>query len=685
MALGADDVEAAEFADALAKLNVGTAPRHVGGDGDAATLAGARDDLRLLLVILGVKHGVDHARALEHAGEKLGGLDCDRADQHGLTALVRVLDFLNDGGVFVAAGFENTVVAIDADAGTVRRHHLHAEAVDILELHRLGFGGAGHAGEFFVEAEIVLDRDRGIGPRLAFDRNIFFGLDRLMQSVRPAATGHDAARVFIDDHDLALLDDVFDVAFVERIGAQELRDGVDVLRNGGVAILRGELLLFALFRGNGGGFLNVAELGREIGQHEGIRVVGTQLRATELREVSLVLALVDDVEELFLQLVELVFVEVGIEIGLGLVEELPPRAIFHQAEELFVLRVTHFHLQHLLSGERFVVVSGTGVAEHGLGRSALRRGRAGVLQKRFGRRALIAGRGGLLEQFLRLSNDLDAKARLIVDELIDRRKQACKRLLTLDGGGSGNDQRCAGLIDEDRVDFIDDAEPVITLHLVFLARRHAVVAEVVEAELARGAVSNVAAVHIPPEIRRHLLLDTAHGHSEKIVDVAHPLGVAAGEVVVDGNELGILAGQGIEVKGQRGDEGLALAGRHFGDHAFVNRHTADQLDVEMNHVPGQLVFADENLPPAKPAGGTLHRREGLRENVLQGGALISGRGDPHPEFLRLGAQLVVSQRLIGHLNFIDARDDGAALLKEFFIVPSRKAFKEKREHEYSAT
>jgi len=59
--------------------------------------------------------------------------------------------------------------------------------------------------------------------------------------------------------------------------------------------------------------------------------------------------------------------------------------------------VTHFHLQHLLRGERLVVVSGTGVAENGLGRSALRGGRAGVFQKRFGRRALIAGRGGLLE------------------------------------------------------------------------------------------------------------------------------------------------------------------------------------------------------------------------------------------------------------------------------------------------
>ena len=104
----------------------------------------------------------------------------------------------------------------------------------------------------------------------------------------------------------------------------------------------------------------------------------------------------------------------------------------------------------------------------------------------------------------------------------------------------------------------------------------------------------------------------------------------------------------------------------------------------MNHVPGQLVFADENLPPAKPAGSTLHRRERLGEHLRQGGALIGGRGYPRPELLRLGAQLLVGQRLVGHLNFIDAHDDRAALLKEFFIVTAGKAFKEKREHEFSA-
>jgi hypothetical protein len=42
-------------------------------------------------------------------------------------------------------------------------------------------------------------------------------------------------------------------------------------------------------------------------------------------------------------------------------------------------------------------------------------------------------------------------------------------------------------------------------------------------------------------------------------------------------------GQGIEIRRQRRDQGLAFAGPHLGDLALVQRHAADHLDVEMAH------------------------------------------------------------------------------------------------------
>ena len=64
VALGAEHVEAAELAHALAELDVDAAAGHVGRDRDRAGLAGVRDDLGLALVLLRVEDVVrDAARA----------------------------------------------------------------------------------------------------------------------------------------------------------------------------------------------------------------------------------------------------------------------------------------------------------------------------------------------------------------------------------------------------------------------------------------------------------------------------------------------------------------------------------------------------------------------------------------------------------------------------------------------
>ena len=103
------------------------------------------------------------------------------------------------------------------------------ELVDVVELCGFRLGGAGHARQLLVKAEVILNRDRRQRLRFAIDLNAFLRFDRLVQSIAPAAARHFAAREFIDDDDLVLLDDVLDVLFEEAVGAQELRDVVDPL------------------------------------------------------------------------------------------------------------------------------------------------------------------------------------------------------------------------------------------------------------------------------------------------------------------------------------------------------------------------------------------------------------------------------------------------------------------------
>ena len=58
---------------------------------------------------------------------------------------------------------------------------------------------------------------------------------------------------------------------------------------------------------------------------------------------------------------------------------------------------------------------------------------------------------------------------------------------------------------------------------------------------------------------------TPDGQAEEAVDLAHPLGVALGQVVVDGDDVDALAGERVEIDRQGRDQRLAFAGVHFGD------------------------------------------------------------------------------------------------------------------------
>ena len=172
-------------------------------------------------------------------------------------------------------------------------------------------------------------------------------------------------------------------------------------------------------------------------------------------------------------------------------------------------------------------------------------------------------------------------------------------------GGAGDDERGAGLVDEDGVDFVDDAVVVAALDLVGELELH-VVAEVVEAELVVGAVGDVGAVGSAALGVVEVVDDDTDRQAEEAVDLAHPFGVALGQIVVDGDDVDAAAGEGVEIAGKRGDEGFTFAGLHLGDLAGVEDDAADELDVEVTHVDGA-------------AAGFADYGEGLGKDGVEGG------------------------------------------------------------------
>ncbi len=183
---------------------------------------GLRDDFGFLRVILGVEHDVLRALALQHVRDTLGLFDRHRADQRGTAQLGGLDDVVDDRRPLFGFGAIDEVGFLDAHHLAVGGNGDDVEVVDLGEFRGFRDGGAGHARQLLVLAEIVLEGDGRERLVLALDLDAFLGLDGLVQAVAPAASRHQAAGELVDDDDLAVLDHVLHVELVMDVRAERL-------------------------------------------------------------------------------------------------------------------------------------------------------------------------------------------------------------------------------------------------------------------------------------------------------------------------------------------------------------------------------------------------------------------------------------------------------------------------------
>src|SRR5579859_1197464 len=423
----------------------------------ATNMAGRGNDARFALMLLGVEDLMGDACLFQKLGDGFGFFDGDGADEHGLTALVIVADAAGERIVFLEDAVDHRfellffctvddVAVLFADELAIRGDDDNVEVVDFAEFGGFRFRRAGHAGEFLVHAEIILEGDGGEGLIFALDLDGFLGFDGLMKTIGPAAAGHLAAGEFVDDDNFAVFDNVIDVALVERVRAKGL---VDVVHE-----------------------LDIDRVGKIL-----------------------------------------------------------------QAEETLAL------------------------AE-----------------------ALFRERGGAMLFVESVVNVLDEFG----DDLVD--------LGVFVGGffgGAGDNQRSARFIDENGIHFVNNGELVAGLDALREVVLH-VVAEIVETELVVRAVSEIGAVSCFALLVVQIVDDHSDGKPEAPIEGAHPLGVAAGQVIVHGDEMHATPGEGVEGSRQSSHERLAFTRFHFGDFAVVKDHSANELDVEVAHVQEAAAgFADQ--------------------------------------------------------------------------------------------
>ena len=137
----------------------------------------------------------------------------------------------------------------------------------------------------------------------------------------------------------------------------------------------------------------------------------------------------------------------------------------------------------------------------------------------------------------------------------------------------------ARLVDEDRIGFIDYSGREWPMHLV-LGEKSKLIAKIIEANLIRRGVGDVAGIGALAILHAHALLDATHGESHEFVDPAHPLGVAPGQIIVHGHHVD--AWSVLRVPHDGGDSGqrFSFAGLHLGNSAIGQRQRPLQLHVK---------------------------------------------------------------------------------------------------------
>src|SRR3569833_1232381 len=600
MALGADDVQAADLhdvdflpvrildlarlriANVAAEFDVGAAAGHVRRDGDRARLTRARDDLRLALVVLGVENVVRQPAAAEHLRERFRRVDARRTNEHRIAQLVQPSRLFDDRVVLLAPRFVDEVLPVFTHDRPVRWNDRDFELIDLVELAFFRLRGSGHAGQLLVHAEVVLDGDRRHRLRLTFDVDAFLGFDRLVQTFRPPAPRHRTARELVDDQDFAFLHDVVHVLLVQRVRAQQLMDDVQLLGFRRVLDLELTARGKSLLAGQVVVMLDAMHFLRDVRQHERVVLVRRHEVDALVGEMDRMALLVEHEEQVLFDvaigLLACRQTTIGDVLELLLLNRLLDTRLVEHLHQATILRATQLRLIQL---------------ENGL--------------------ALLA----LLDVALRFADELIDELRLTIHEPRDGGVVLEVHPVIVVADGTRDDQRRPRFVDEDRVHFVDDRVVVRPLHALIERDDH-VVAQVVEAELVIGPVRDVRVIGVPPLHRPGLgVVQAGDRQTEVVVEVPHPLRVAASEVRVHRHEMRALSRQRIQIERQRRDERLAFAGRLFSDLDEVQLNAAHELDVVVHHVPGQLASGDHDRRSDKASRALASRRARFGQNLVE--------------------------------------------------------------------
>ena len=101
-------------------------------------------------------------------------------------------------------------------------------------------------------------------------------------------------------------------------------------------------------------------------------------------------------------------------------------------------------------------------------------------------------------------------------------------------------------VDEDRIDLVDDRVMMAALSSSGRARISYCRGDS-RSQLIVGAIGDIGGIGAAAFVVVEAMHDDPGRDAEETIDAAHPFGVAAGEIIVDGDDMHALAGEGVEI------------------------------------------------------------------------------------------------------------------------------------------
>ena len=187
---------------------------------------------------------------------------------------------------------------------------------------------------------------------------------------------------------------------------------------------------------------------------------------------------------------------------------------------------------------------------------------------------------------------------------------------------------------------------MFALYLVLLIYDH-VVTQIIKPQLVVGAVGDIRIISRLAILGIEIMNDQTDGQAEIAIYLAHPLTVAAGQVVVDRDHMHALSGQCVEVGGQNNRLRFTFTGFHFGDTALVQNDTAQNLHgkVWCSQYPVSRFTAD-----GKSVGKNIVQRLPRRQAIFEQLRLTLELTFRHGVVFVLERQHLIANRLDA-LNF----------------------------------